>query len=252
MSNNTTRRQFGRETLGALLTYSLLETLIGGDLLADEIKPVTAAWLAEVNELSGAVKNQKIEQVEWQRQVEALLAKVDVPELLRFVDFEKITRDVPFRERGERSIRRKFPEVDGLPTRLIFNHQIFALQEGRSVIPHGHNNMSTAFLILKGTFHGRHYDRLEDQQDHVIIKPTIDRPFEVGQYSTVSDYKDNVHWFTATSETAYIFNFHVLDVNPGSGKRTGRVYVDPDGEKLSGGRIRARRIGPGESLKLYG
>ncbi len=31
----------------------------------------------------------------------------------------------------------------------------------------------------------------------MIIKPTIDRKFSPGECSTVSDYKDNVHWFQA-------------------------------------------------------
>src|SRR5206468_4696834 len=112
--------------------------------------------------------------------------------------------------------------------------------KGRSVVPHGHNNMATAFLILKGDLHGRHYDRLEDQKEHVLIKPTIDRPFKPGECSTVSDYKDNVHWFQATSESAFIFNIHVLNVRPDSGEATGRVYLDPNGEKLKDGLIRAR------------
>ena len=68
------------------------------------------------------------------------------------------------------------------------------------MVPHGHNNMATAFIILKGDFHGRHYDRLEDEQDHVIIRSTIDKQFGPGGFSTISDFKDNVHWFKATSE----------------------------------------------------
>ena len=83
----------------------------------------------------------------------------------------------------------------------------------------------------------------------IIIRPTIDRQFGVGECSTVSDDKDNVHWFTAKSDTGYIFNIHVLSVKPG---RTGRVYVDPNSEKLSDGRIRARRLDAQEAYKLYG
>ena len=84
----------------------------------------------------------------------------------------------------------------------------------------------------------------------MIIRPTIDESFTVGGCSTVSDQKDNVHWFKATSETGFIFNIHVLNVV--EGRKTGRVYVDPDGEALSGDRIRARRIKAAEAYKLYG
>jgi hypothetical protein len=43
-----------------------------------------------------------------------------------------------------------------------------------------------------------------------------------------------------------------MNVNPESKQRTGRIYIDPAGEKLSEGRIKARRIGSDEVLKLYG
>ncbi|MGE3317301.1 MAG: hypothetical protein AB7O26_19465, partial [Planctomycetaceae bacterium] len=144
-----TRRDFTRQTLGGLLTYSLLETLVGGDLLAADVKPVTAKWLNDIHELGIAAQKQKLPQIEWQKKIEELFAKVDLPELLRFIDFEKLTKDVKYPDLGARSLSPRFPEVEGLPTKLVFGKQIFALKKGRSVIPHGHNNMATAFLILK-------------------------------------------------------------------------------------------------------
>lgn len=246
------RRQFTQATLGSLLTYSLLETLVTRDAFADEMKLLAGKWMKDLNELSEAVKGQKLKQTDWQTKVDELFAKVDLADALKFIDFEKLTANIKFAESGEKSLRAKFPQVEGLPTNLVFGHQIFALGQGRSVVPHGHNNMATAFLILKGDFQGKHYDRLEDTETHMIIKPTIDRAFKTGEHSTVSDYKDNVHWFKATSESAYIFNIHVMNVNPESKQRTGRVYIDPAGEKLSGERIKARKIGTDEVLKLYG
>ena len=246
------RRAFTRGTLGSLLTYSLLETLSAADAFGEEIKPITAPWLKEVNDISVELKGQPLEQLQWQQQIEGLMKQVDLPELLMFIDFEKLTANIPFRDKGERSLRPRLPKVEGLPTNLVFGHQVFALQKDRSVVPHGHNNMATAFLILKGDFHGRHYDRLEDGDDHMIIKPTIDRAFTAAEYSSISDYKDNVHWFKATSETAFIYNIHVLNLDTGEGKRGGRVYIDPAGEELSGGRIKARKASFPEVHKLYG
>lgn len=244
-----TRRDFQQQTLGSLLTWSLLETLFSGDAIADEVKPIAAKWLAELNSFSLDLKGKKLEPLQWQKQVEQLFSKVDLPELLTFIDFEKLTKDVKPKERGELSLRARLPQVEGLPTNLVFGHQVFALNKDRSVVPHGHDNMATAFLILKGDFRGRHYDRLEDEPKHMIVKPTLDKSFGPGTCSTVSDLKDNVHWFQATSERGFIFNIHVMSVVPG---RTGRVYIDPDGEKLSGGRIKARKIDHAEADKLYG
>ena len=245
-----TRRSFNRSALGSLLTFSLLESLFDADAFAAEVKPITAKWLGDLHQIGLDVKGEKLTQVAWQQKVEALYKQVDLPALLQFIDFEKLTANLEFRDRGERSLRPKFPEVEGLPTNLVFGHQVFALQKGRSVVPHGHDNMATAFLVLQGNFHGRHYDRLEDEAEHMIVKPTIDRAFTVGECSSISDHKDNVHWFKATSDAGFIFNIHVLNVV--EGKKTGRVYMDPNGESISGGRIRARKIKSAEAYKLYG
>jgi len=218
--NPITRREFAQTTIGSLLTYSLLETIVQTDVLGDEVAPIADQWLRELQTLGQDIKG-----------------------------YEQLVKTTKFKDRGEHSTRPKLPQVEGLPTRLIFGTQVFALKKNRSVVPHGHNNMATAFVILDGKFHGRHYDRLEDDKQSMIIKPTIDRQFGRSDCSTVSDTKDNVHWFKATSQTGFIFNIHVLSVKPG---RTGRVYVDPDGEKLSGGRIRARIIKSDEAYKKYG
>jgi hypothetical protein len=250
--NDLPRRTFTKQALGSLLTYSLLETLCRHDLFGCEVKPITAMWLAELDQLSRDVKSQELEPIQWQSRVEALFAKVELADLLRFIDFQGLTENLKLVENGARSIRFQFPEVAGLPKKLVFGKQIFALKKGRSVVPHGHNNMATAFLILKGDLHGRHYDRLEDGDDYFIIKPTIDRQFSPGEYSTISDFKDNVHWFRAVTEPAFIFNIHVLDVSPESKLGTGRVYLNPKGEKLEGNLIRAPRVAYKEAHRLFG
>jgi hypothetical protein len=247
-----TRRTFNRQALGSFLTYSLLETLFTNDLWADAVKPIAAKWLTNLDQLGRDVKGQELDQVAWQDKVEELFAQIDLPELMRFIDFDRLATSTELIDRGARSMRFQFPKVEGLPEELVFGKQIFGLKKGRSVVPHGHNNMVTAFLMLKGELRGRHYDRVEDADDHFIIRPTIDRTFERGGCSTISDHKDNIHWFQALSEPAYIFNIHVLNTAPGSTLPTGRVYLNPRGEKLEGGLIRAPRIGYKESNRLFG
>jgi hypothetical protein len=246
-----TRRQFTQDTLAALVTYSLLDMLIARDAMGDELKTLATRWLKDLNDLSHDVKGKKLPQVEWQTKVDSLFDQVDLTDTLKFLDFDKLTANIKYRDQGELSLKPKLPQVEGLPTNLVFGHQVFALTKDRSVVPHGHNNMATAFLILKGTFRGRHYDRLEDDGQYMIIRPSLDRPFAAGEHSTVSDYKDNVHWFTATSDHAFIFNIHINNVDPDK-KNSGRVYIDPSGEKLSDNRIRARRLTSAEVYKLYG
>ena len=243
------RRDFAKTTVGSLVTYSLLNTLFQQQLFSAEIKPVAAQWIKDIHELGEDLKGTKLSQLQWKEQCEKLFAQADLKDLMKFIDFGGRISSTPFRDKGERPIRFKFPEVEGLPTNLVFGHQIFKLKKGQSVVPHGHNNMATAFLIMKGEFHGKHYDRLEESDSHMIIKPTIDAKFKPGECSTVTQVKDNVHWFKTESDEGYIFNIHILGLNTGA---SGRVYVDPLGEKISGGRIRARKIGSAEATNLYG
>jgi hypothetical protein len=249
---SVTRRNFQQSAMASLLGYAFLETVFRGEAYSEEVKTIARAWLKDLNELGKSVQSQQISQVAWQGKVEQLFSKVDVKEFLTTIDFDKLTANIKLPTSGEKSLRATLPAVEGMPNKWVFGHQVFALGKGRSVVPHGHNNMATAFLILKGDFQGRLYDRLEDTADHMILRPTIDRAFTVGDSSTISDQKDNVHWFRAESDGSYIFNIHVYNVSPENKNRPGRVYVDPNGEKLADGKIRARKIGSDEVYKLYG
>jgi hypothetical protein len=126
------------------------------------------------------------------------------------------------------------------------------MKKGRSVVPHGHDNLCTGFIILRGAFTGKHYDRVEDHDDHYLIKPTIDGLFHPGECSTISDHKDNVHWFKADSDTGFIFNIHVMGYNPDNPKHAARVYVDPEGERVAGGLIVAKKMTSAECHRKYG
>jgi hypothetical protein len=64
--------------------------------------------------------------------------------------------------------------------------------------------------------------------------------------------RPNVHWFKAESETAFIFNIHVGDYNLENKKTANRVYVDPEGEKVAGGLIVAKKVSSSECHKKYG
>ena len=177
---------------------------------------------------------------------------MDLAELVGLLDLDRVAQSVKYPAKGAASLGVDLSKVEGLPKKVVLGKQIFALQKGRSVVPHGHDNMCTGFVVLRGDFIGKHYDRVEDNDDHYLIKPTIDRTFKPGECSTVSDHKDNVHWFQADSETGFIFNIHVMGYNAENKRPTGRVYVDPDGEKVAGGLIKAMKISSAKCHEKYG
>jgi hypothetical protein len=247
-----TRRDFHAKMIGGLMTYGLLELLGGRRLFASSVQPIIGPWLKEMNDLGRDLKGQKLKDVDFQTKLEALFRRVELPDLLKAIDFDRLASSVKFPQQGAATIGLQLTNIEGTPSPLVFGRQIFACQKGRSIVPHGHDNMSTGFIVLKGSFQGRHYDRVEDHKEHYLIQPTLDRTFAPGEPSTISDNKDNVHWFTATTETAFIFNVHFTGYNVQSKKSPRRVYVDPQGEKTASGLIVAKKISSAECHKKYG
>jgi hypothetical protein len=252
MNDALSRREFGVRAISGFTLFALADTIFGKDAFASSFRPVGEHWLSQLDQLGRDCKDQKLKQVEWQKLVEELYSKVDLPDFLKLIDFEKVRKQAAdYKGPGAKSLMVNFPQIEGIPTKLSFGRQIFAMKKDRSVVPHGHDNMATAFLMLKGDCRGRHYERVADEKAHLIVAPTIDKTFGPGGTSTISDQKDNVHWFQALTDDAFIFNIHLMGVTKG-GKTPGRVYIDPNGEKIEGGKIRARLIDHVEADKLYG
>ena len=247
-----TRREFTRDALQSLTALVLIEGLWSSRLLGADVRPMIDDWFKDLNAISHEVHEHKTKDAEFQKSLEELYRRVDLQALLKSLDFDRLSAGVNFPEKGAKTFSGDDVHVTGLPKNPVFGRQIFAMKKGRSVVPHGHDNMATGFLVLKGSFRGRHYDRIEDHPDHYLIRPTIDRAFKPGEFSTISDHKDNIHWFTAESEAGFIFNVHVVETNPENSKRPGRVYIDPLGEKLAGGLIKAPKISYGKVNQLYG
>jgi hypothetical protein len=249
------RRAFHRGalggSLGTLFSYSLLGSLAGCDAFPREVAPEGRAWMADMQALAESVKGGAIAQVEWQDRAEELFARVDPTDLMQLVDFERLARTARLDRVAKTTLPVNLPRVEGLPDELTFGDLFFALNPGSAVPPHGHMNMVTGFVVLQGRFRGRHFDRLEDHPDHMLLAPTIDRTFLPGDASTISDHRDNVHWFLAEGERGYLFNVHVHHIDPAVDQH-GRILVNPTVAPRADGRIRAPKIGAEESRALFG
>lgn len=246
------RREFGARLLGSLIAFELVETLWARGLLAGSDAPAIGKWFAELAEMTNDLHGRKLKDTEFQARMEELYRRVDLTELIQAVKLDDLERNTRLPDNGAANVGFDLRNVEGVPAQLRFGKQIFGLKKGRAIVPHGHSNMCTGFIVLKGTFHGRHYDRLETQAEHYLIKPTIDRQFKPGELSTISDHKDNVHWFHSLSETGFVFNVHVIGYDPAIQEASGRLYLDPDGEKVSAGLIRAKKLTSSECHNKYG
>ena len=251
---NLSRRAFASKLLASLATFCVLKTACEGDLFARPVKPITDAWLKELHELCGDLRTDRVSQTQWQRQVVRLLSRVELPELLRFIDFERLAARVAMPDYGLAVEKVNFPRPAWMPEgRRGWGMQMFALDKGCAVMPHGHRNMVSAHMVLKGTMRVRHYDRVEEETGHVVMKPTIDRESSPGEATTISDDKDNIHWLKNTSGgRAFTLDVVASGLNPALGYAYQQFYVDPlNGERLGGGLIRTRKLGYEEATKLY-
>jgi hypothetical protein len=238
--------------LGGVLTFSLVKTLCGASVLRAAVRPIVVKWLSEVEELSSGLKGHGLGPSEWQSKVEEMFRRVELRDLLRSINYDELIKAPLFPEDHESALELEFPQVEGLPAELTYVPMFVAFRKGRAIVPHGHRNMVSMHMALEGEVHARHYERRGGDDAHMIIEPTLDKTFARGELSTVSDERNNIHWFKATSGPVFMFNVAVFGLD-GTKNFSGRDYIDPlGGEKLGDGRLRARRITYEEALKLYG
>ena len=247
------RRNFTGQMLGSLMTFSLVETLSRGNALAKTVAPIAKHWLAEVEEISRAMTEQKSRQIEWQLKLAELFARVELKDLLHDIDFERLSKTIKFPDDHEGVVPTNPPRAAGLPQELSFSTFIYGMKKDRAIVPHCHRNMTSMHMPIGGQLHGWHYDRLRDEPQHLIIKPTLDRALTLGEVTTISDEKDNVHWFKATSDAAFTFNIGVYGIDPAVKAGGRQFYLDPmGGEKLGDGSLRVRHVSTKEAQRIYG
>lgn len=226
-------------------------------------------WFHDFNRLCWDIKLGRVHAKEWHTKAEEIAVSVAVPEIMSFIGFDQLLAHCQFLETGAKDLQYQLPQPAGQKS-YIFPQRVFALKRGCSIVPHGHNQLASLFLVLCGELRGRHFDRIRDEPGYLVIKPTIDCTFRAGECSTISDFRDNLHWFQAISNTAFVLNIsfstqprrsffkralgrvrRTLGYKPPP-PRDPRVYVNPEGERLPGGLIRAPVISHDECERLFG
>ncbi len=246
------RRTFAARALGSLAALGLMQSRSSGELPARTTAPINTSWINRLNKLADDVKQQRLRQVDWQQQVESLLSTLEPTNVLRSIGIEQFSKAGDSDAGATRRLPIALPSFHGLPQSPAFRMQLITLANGRAIVPHGHDNLTSALLVLEGRVRCRHFDRLEDVGNDIIIRPTIDALFQPGDCSTASEYKDNIHWIRADKGPATLLSIQVTDVNPSDVGRTRRVYINPRGERFADGLIQAARIDEREAHRRFG
>jgi hypothetical protein len=245
------RRQFTRDAIGSLLTFSLVKSLSDAAALATPLRSAVRPWVLEMERATKAMRAGSISQKEWQQGIEALLSRVNLDDLLRAIDYDALVKRVVFQPVHETVLDIDLGKREGVKDELSFAAFFYAMRRGTNIVPHGHRNMATMHMVLSGEAQTLHYDRVGEDGQYLIIKPVSDVLAKPGDASTVSDASTNIHWFKTVSERVFMFNIAVFGLDS-TKPITGREYVDPlRGEKEGSGIIRARRLTADEAYQLY-
>ncbi len=243
------RREFTSGLTRHLSAYLLLDMAIITNSFARSMKTDMEEWAKQLEEICADLKKETIPQDVWQQKIGELFKTISLEDLLTFIDFENLRKGFSFPDLGVNTRMVKFPAIEGLE-RTTFVKKIFGLKKDRAIIPHGHSNMVSSHLILDGKFRLRQYDKVSQEENVLLIKPSLDIQTGKGDYSSISDSHNNIHWFIAESDSAFTFDVIVLDLNQ-------EVYdihnLDMDKASNGGnGIIRVPVLGVEDALKKYG
>lgn len=246
------RRRFLQTPLLAFAAYGLIGRAVAADALSAAIRPEALRWLREIAAACQGVRGARLPAPAWQDAIEELFARVPLPDLLAAIDFERLVERLALPDDRAGVQDPQLPDIAGLPARRDCILRVFGMARGRAIIPHGHANMVSAHLVVRGEIRVRHYDRIADAPEAIRLRPTIDRVSRPGDGTTVSDDRDNVHWLVALSPAAYTLDFIVPGLAP---ERETRWFdfVDIDAaERLPGGDLRAPRLDFDTAIGRYG
>ena len=86
----TSRREFTGQALQSLTALALIEGLAAHRLFGKDVQPIIDAWFADLHAISKDVADHKIKDVEFQKALESLYGRVDLPALLKTLDFDRM------------------------------------------------------------------------------------------------------------------------------------------------------------------
>ncbi|WP_341896639.1 hypothetical protein [Ferrovibrio terrae] len=250
-----TRRHITHSLLQTAATLGLLRFALAGNALANTVRPLTECWAEDVVTLARDFRQRSLSPLQWQQAIAILNAKVPMDELLSYIDFNRLKAMLEAHGPGEHFERVRLPGLETGSARIW--SAVFILSEGDAIPPHAHNNLATAHLVLQGRFHARTFDRVEDTPGRMLLKPSMDAVFGVGETVSMSDDRDNAHWFIAESG-APVFTFDVSMRSPelrqyqNPTDRDGRIFVAPADGRRQDGLVEAEVVDYSTSQNRFG
>jgi hypothetical protein len=249
----TTRRTVLQELAVAVPLLAAWRT----GALAAVARSALDPWARNVVALNRGLASGEVGLSYWQDHIAALNTSVPVGEVVRYLDIDRLTEHFAYPGRLAQTANLHFPaaiEVKGVARPWFL--RVFAMREGGAVIPHAHNNMVSAHLVVHGNFHARTFDRVGDEKDALILRKSQDRLLSPGEIITMSDDRDNAHWLIAQRNKSMTFDIGMVNISDTRqylvpANEYSMIYVDPTHKPQRDGTIRAPVISFEQAAKKF-
>lgn len=198
-------------------------------------------WAKRLKELNEALRRRELTVVAWQTEVARHNQSVAVGDLVRWLDVDALTKrftyDSALAETAD-------PLLAGQPAGHGWFVRLFGLRKSATILPHVHNHMVSAHLVLSGRFRARTYHRVADREAEVVLEPSIDRELGPGGIITMSDQRDNGHWLVALADRSLTFDVGVVGLPESwpyglKANAFNMINIDPEHPADAHGRILA-------------
>lgn len=237
-----------RELLAAFAVLALVREVRA---VASVVDAPARRWIDGQQDIALALAEGRIGGAEWASEVERLGAEVEVAALMAEVNRASIVPAGRGSHNDPEKRHVRFLDAEGQPQRLAYGAALFDFDPANVITPHGHRNMVSAHMIVRGRLRVRNFDRLGDRDGAMLVRPTRDFVADVGRVSTMCSERDNVHWFVPVGGPATTFDVVVSNFGPGAPDPVIEA-IDPLHARAAGdGALLAPRIGFGEASRLY-
>jgi hypothetical protein len=213
-------------------------------LLAEEVsvaqprrRMAARDWIHRQDELARALRRGQLAPRSWMSEVERLAREIDVAELMADVNAARLSAASPPTTHDPRKRWVRFLDDTGEPRRLAYGAALFDFSPTHVITPHGHRHMVSAHLVVGGSFRIRNFDRLRDERDAMVIRPTRDVIAPVGTLSAMSSERDNIHWFVPQGGPARTFDVVISGLDAGQPDHDIQAIDPLGGRRLADGSI---------------
>jgi hypothetical protein len=243
-----TRRE---HLLGLLPAFAVFALLGEARAAAPSQRSAVASWLDDQDGIARALAGGEIGGGAWALEVERLARRVDVALLMAEVGLARVTAAGRGSHNDPEKRVVRFLDADGTPRRLHYGAAMFDFAPRNVITPHGHRHMVSAHLVVDGAFRVRNFDRLRDEGESMVIRPTRDYVARVGQVSTMCSERDNIHWFVPRGGPATTFDIAISGLDAGQPDHEIKAIDPLGGRRLDDGTILAPVMPFAEASRRY-